>query len=116
MQVACPSCGHVLTVPPEKAAVPNMKARCRCGNVFAMAAAAAPPAAAAPAAPPRVAPAATDRVAAIRAANAQAAAAFAASASAGTLVPPKLPARPAGVPAGAPLRTAAAVPRPAPPP
>src|SRR5947207_5749 len=41
MQVGCPSCGHVLTVPAEKAAVPNLKARCRCGTVFAVAAAAA---------------------------------------------------------------------------
>ena len=37
MQVACPSCGHVLTVPPERAAVPNLRAKCRCGHVFPVA-------------------------------------------------------------------------------
>jgi hypothetical protein len=118
MQVACPSCAHVITVPPEKAALPNLKAKCRCGTLFALTPPPPPPplpptapspvrpAAAVPqVAIPRVAPAANERVAAIRAANAQAAAA---------LTPPPLPARPPGVPAGAPLRTAAAVPRPAP--
>jgi hypothetical protein len=77
MQVACPSCANVLTVPPEKAAVPNLKAKCRCGTVFAVTgeAPSAPP----PPPPPRVAPAATDRVAAIRAANAAAASSAAAA-------------------------------------
>jgi len=112
MQVACPSCANVLTVPPEKAAVPNLKAKCRCGTVFAVtgAAASGSTAGTVATAAPRVAPAANERVAAIRAANA------AAAAAGGEVLPrPPLPARPAGVPAGAPLRTAAAVPRPAPP-
>jgi hypothetical protein len=117
MQVACPSCGHVLTVPPERAAVPNLKAKCRCGTVFPLAgheAVAAAPAArphvvpatgrgagpAAPPAPPKVAPAATDRVAAIRAANAQAASAapasvMAAGAGASALKSPSRPSPPA---------------------
>lgn len=126
MQVACPSCGHVLTVPPEKAAVPNLRAKCRCGTVFPVAAvaAAAPPTAAraaspAAALPPRVAPAATDRVAAIRAANARTSAAppvvmAAVAAATPSTSPPPIPPRPAGVPAGAPMRTAAAVPKLAP--
>ena len=42
MQVACPSCAHVITVPPEKAAVPNLKAKCRCGHLFVLASAARP--------------------------------------------------------------------------
>lgn len=76
MQVACPSCGHVLTVPPEKAVLPNLKAKCRCGNLFPVTPPPAPVRAATPASPvavPRVALPANDRVAAIRAANAQAA-------------------------------------------
>jgi hypothetical protein len=129
MQVTCPSCGHVLTIPPEKAAVPNLKARCRCGSVFPVAGheaaavtPAVPPTAARAAssavpAPSKVAPAATDRVAAIRAANARAATAapavVMAAAPGASLSPPPLPPRPAGVPAGAPLRTAGAVARPA---
>ena len=110
MQVACPSCAHVITVPPEKAALPNLKAKCRCGTLFPVTPPPPPPpsparaAAPLPVAVPRVAPAANERVAAIRAANAQAAAA---------LTPPPLPVRAPGVPAGASLRTAAAVPRPA---
>ena len=111
MQVACPSCANVLTVPPEKAAVPNLKAKCRCGTVFAVAGSGpVGPAAAVAGVAPRVAPPANDRVAAIRAANAAAAVA-----STADLLPrPPLPVRPAGVPAGAPMRTAAAVPRLAP--
>jgi hypothetical protein len=129
MQVACPSCGHVITVPPEKAALPNLKAKCRCGHLFSLASAAAPAAKAVPAFDPpgpstgvvRVTAANADRVAEIRAANARAAAAFAASAPAGKTAgePPPLPARasvpkPAapragnGTPAGA-TATAAAI-------
>jgi hypothetical protein len=123
MQVACPSCAHVITVPPEKAALPNLKAKCRCGHLFALTSAAAPAARAAPALDPpgpstgvvRVTAANADRVAEIRAANARAAAAFAASGPGAktALQPPPLPARTAGAPAVAPLRTAAAAPRPA---
>jgi hypothetical protein len=114
MQVACPSCGHVLSVPPDKAALPNIKAKCRCGTVFPLAStAAAAAAAAAPGAATLPSPV-SDRVAAIRAANARAAALGASGGTmAAPLIAPKLPPRPAGVPAGAPLRTAAAVPRPA---
>lgn len=156
MQVPCPNCGHVLNVPPDKAAVPNLKAKCRCGTVFPIASAARPDAALVSAVPAartpasaKAAPAAADRVAEIRAANARATAApvpaaASASASAGgaaataragvaraaaamppavmmaaaagqPLKPPPLPPRPSGVPQGAPMRTAAAVPRPAPP-
>lgn len=137
MQVACPSCGHVLTVPPDKAALPNVKAKCRCGTVFPLAGGA--PAAAAAGTPRPTSPLAagsavpavaklaspvSDRVAAIRAANAQAAAAFAASGgtparpgtplapsvlpSATPLASPRLPPRPAGVPAA----SAATAPKP----
>lgn len=48
MRVQCAACGQVLLVPPEKAAVPNLKARCRCGHVFAVATAPRPPDAAPP--------------------------------------------------------------------
>jgi hypothetical protein len=92
MQVACPSCAHVLDVPPEKAVLPNLKAKCRCGTLFAVTPppppvrAASPARASAPAvAVPRIAPPANERVAAIRAANAQAAAARAADKPAGTV-------------------------------
>jgi hypothetical protein len=124
MQVACPSCAHVITVPPEKAAVPNLKAKCRCGHTFPIASATPPggPAALDPPGPStgvvRVAAANADRVAEIRAANARAAAAFAAAAPAATpagaaaLAPPPLPGRPAGAASGPSARTAAA-PRPA---
>ena len=44
MTVACPSCGRTAEVPPDKAGVPNLKARCRCGTVYAVTAAAPPPA------------------------------------------------------------------------
>src|SRR5688572_11938564 len=60
MTIACPSCGKTTTVPPDKAALPNLKARCRCGTVFAVtgpspapAAEVAAPAAAAAVAAPR---------------------------------------------------------------
>jgi hypothetical protein len=100
MQVACPSCAQVITVPPEKAALPNLKAKCRCGTLFPVT---PPPMPVRPAAPavraalavplvPKIAPAANERVAAIRAANAQAAA----------LTPPPLPPR---APAAAPEKT-----------
>ena len=124
MQVACPSCGHVITVPPEKAAVPNLKAKCRCGHLFSLTSAAPASAAAAALDPPgpstgvvRVAAANADRVAEIRAANARAAAAFAAtgSAAAAPVQPPPLPARPAGARAAAPARAPVAS-RPASPP
>ena len=119
MQVACPSCAHVITVPPDRAAAPGLKAKCRCGNVFAVAGAASAPAPAAAAAfdapgpstgVVRVATANADRVAEIRAANARAAAAFAATGSGGAAAvqPPPLPPRAAGAPAPA------AVPRPVP--
>ena len=107
MQVACPSCAHVITVPPERAAVPNLKAKCRCGHLFAIASAAHPQAAepvAFDAPGPstgvvRVAAANADRVAEIRAANARAAAAFAAADPGGvTLKPPPSTPRPAAVP------------------
>ena len=124
MQVACPSCAHVITVPPEKAALPNLKAKCRCGHLFTLAEAAKPAGTARPALDPpgpstgvvRVAAANADRVAEIRAANARAAAAFGASGPAAktALQPPPLPPRSPGAPAGAPpVRTGAAVPRPA---
>lgn len=152
MQVGCPNCAHVVTVPPEKAAVPSLKVKCRCGTVFAVATAARPDVPAASAAPrpsapgpgpsgtAKAAPPVSDRVAAIRAANARAAtpapaasgatavAVPAARTAAGVppavmigaasaaLKPPPLPPRPAGVSPGAPMRTAAAVPRPAAPP
>jgi hypothetical protein len=126
MQVACPSCAHVITVPPEKAAVPNLKAKCRCGHLFLLSAAGPAPAASAardhdPPGPStgvvRVTAANADRVAEIRAANARAAAAFAATgagggtgaAAAAVLKPPPLPARAAPAPA----RPAAAGPKPA---
>jgi len=117
MQVACPSCAHVITVPSEKAAVPNLKAKCRCGHLFAIASVANPqgaePVALDPPGPStgvvRVAAANADRVAEIRAANARAAAAFAAADPGGvTLKPPPLPPRPAGAPAGRPMAAAAA--------
>ncbi len=122
MQVACPSCAHVITVPPERAAVPNLKAKCRCGHLFAIASVANPQGAAPVALDPpgpstgvvRVAAANADRVAEIRAANARAAAAFAAADPGGvTLKPPPLPPRPAGAPAARPMAAAAAVARPA---
>src|SRR6266545_3114264 len=122
MQVPCPSCAHVITVPPERAAVPNLKAKCRCGHLFAIASAARPqgaePAALDAPGPStgvvRVAAANADRVAEIRAANARAAAAFAAADPGGvTLKPPPLPPRPAGAPAARPMAAAAAVARPA---
>jgi hypothetical protein len=107
MQVACPSCAHVITVPPERAAVPNLKAKCRCGHLFTVASAAQPPAAEPIALDPpgpstgvvRVAAANADRVAEIRAANARAAAAFAAATPGGVaLKPPPSTPRPAAVP------------------
>jgi hypothetical protein len=107
MQVACPSCAHVITVPPEKAALPNLKLKCRCGHLFPISAAATPGPASVAHDPPgpstgvvRVTAANADRVAEIRAANARAAAAFAASGSGGAAVlqPPPLPARPAARP------------------
>jgi len=122
MQVACPSCAHVITVPPERA-VPGLKAKCRCGHVFAVGAAAPAPAPAAAAAfdapgpstgVVRVANANADRVAEIRAANARAAAAFAATGSGGAAAvqPPPLPPRAAGAPTRPPVPAAA--PRPVP--
>jgi hypothetical protein len=122
MQVACPSCAHVITVPPERAAVPNLKAKCRCGHLFAIASVANPqgaePVTLDPPGPStgvvRVAAANADRVAEIRAANARAAAAFAAADPGGvTLKPPPLIPRPAGAPAARPMAAAAAVARPA---
>ena len=122
MQVACPSCAHVITVPPERAAVPNLKAKCRCGHLFAIASVATPqgaePVAPDPPGPStgvvRVAAANADRVAEIRAANARAAAAFAAADPGGvTLKPPPLIPRPAGAPAARPMAAAAAAARPA---
>jgi hypothetical protein len=118
MQVACPSCAHVITVPPEKAAVPGLKARCRCGHLFELASVAPAPAAAFALNPPgpstgvvRVANANADRVAEIRAANARAAAAFAATGTGGAsaLQPPPLPVRAKAAPA----RAAAKDPNPA---
>jgi len=109
MQVACPSCAHVITVPPERAAVPGLKAKCRCGHVFALASVAPSPASALPLDPPgpstgvvRVANANADRVAEIRAANARAAAAFAATGTGGAaaLQPPPLPVRAKAAPVG----------------
>jgi hypothetical protein len=96
--VACPSCAHVITVPPEKAALPNLKAKCRCGTLFPVTPPPPPVRAAAPPlvpAVPRLAPPANERVAAIRAANAQAAAAPAlvTPAGAAALRPPPLPRR-----------------------
>jgi len=101
MQVACPSCRHVLTVPPEKAATPGLKAKCRCGAVIDIAAApradaAAPPAAAPPAAAPQ--PAAAPRVATPFAAGrvrVAVAPAVLLSATPEELTPPPLPPRPA---------------------
>ena len=122
MQVACPSCAHVITVPPERAAVPNLKAKCRCGHLFAVASVASPqgaePVALDPPGPStgvvRVAAANADRVAEIRAANARAAAAFAAADPGGvTLKPPSLPPRPAGAPAARPMTGVAAAAPPA---
>ncbi|HEU0105369.1 MAG TPA: hypothetical protein VFT38_04315 [Vicinamibacteria bacterium] len=122
MQVACPSCAHVITVPAERAAVPNLKAKCRCGHLFAVAsvaeAAGPEPVSFDPPGPStgvvRVAAANADRVAEIRAANARAAAAFAAADPGGvTLKPPPLSPRPAGAPAARPTAAAAAVARPA---
>jgi len=126
MQVACPSCAHVITVPPEKAAVPNLKAKCRCGHTFPIASAAQPAGPVVLDAPGpstgvvRVAAANADRVAEIRAANARAAAAFAAAGPAAgpaaapgraaALAPPPLPARPAGATSGSSARPAAAKP------
>ena len=69
--MACPSCGRTATVPPEKAALPNLKARCRCGTVYAVAAVAVP-AVARPA--PAAAAAAPARVTAARVAASPAAA------------------------------------------
>ena len=75
MTIACPSCRRPISVPPDKAATPNLKARCRCGPVFVVAeaagaaapapahvaspavAAAAPAAAPRPSSPPPVPPA-----------------------------------------------------------
>ena len=51
MTIACPSCGKTYNLPPEKAAIPNLTAKCRCGTVFAIAAAVVPPATA-PVPPP----------------------------------------------------------------
>ncbi len=51
MTVACPQCGRALSVPPDKAQLPNLKARCSgCQHVFVVAE--APPAVAAPVVPP----------------------------------------------------------------
>lgn len=51
MSVTCASCQRTIQVPPDKAGVPNLKVKCRCGNVFAVAfaLAAAAPASSAPA-------------------------------------------------------------------
>jgi hypothetical protein len=122
MQVACPSCAHVITVPPEKAAVPGLKAKCRCGHVFAVAAAAPAPATPVVLDAPgpstgvvRVANANADRVAEIRAANARAAAAFAATGpgAAAAVQPPPLPPRAAAAPARASAPAPARTPSPA---
>jgi hypothetical protein len=95
MQVACPSCRHVLTVPPEKAATPGLKAKCRCGALIDIAA--APRAAALPAAAPPP-PAAAPRVATPFAAGrvrVAVAPAVLMSATPEELTPPPLPPRPA---------------------
>jgi hypothetical protein len=39
VSVTCASCQRTIQVPPDKAAVPNLKVKCRCGNVFAVASA-----------------------------------------------------------------------------
>lgn len=67
MTVLCPGCRRAMRVPPDKANVPNLRARCSaCGKVFAVAeaslalapaAGAPPPPAPAPAAPPPPVPA-----------------------------------------------------------
>jgi len=58
MNVSCPSCHRVLTVPPENVGTPHLKAKCRCGHVFAVTATAptivAPPATPAPTVSPGV--------------------------------------------------------------
>lgn len=63
MQIRCPTCQAVHQVPPEKAGLPGLRCRCRCGNVFPVAPVRAQepvpaPPASAPAAPapPRPAP------------------------------------------------------------
>lgn len=116
MQVACPSCGHVLTVPPDKAAVPNLKAKCRCGTVFAIGPAPAPARSASSmaAGPARPSPSIAAATRPKPAAAVPPAVLMGAAAGAEALVPPPLPPRPAGTPAGAPARTAAAAPRLAP--
>jgi hypothetical protein len=53
MNVLCAACGRALAVPPDKAAIPNLKARCQCGHVFLVAEAARAPQAGAPAPSPR---------------------------------------------------------------
>src|SRR5438132_8560692 len=113
MQVACPSCAHVLTVPPERAA-PGLKAKCRCGTVFDVAAATragSAPSTAAPPAPPRpaAAPHAATPFAGGRVRVAVAPAVIM-SATPEELTPPPLPARPAAVarPASAGAAAAAA--------
>jgi hypothetical protein len=54
VSVTCAGCQRTIQVPPDKAALPNLKVKCRCGNVFAVASAlaaalGAPPPANAPA-------------------------------------------------------------------
>lgn len=49
MNVLCAACGKALQVPPDKAAIPNLKARCQCGHVFLVAEAPRAPEAGAPA-------------------------------------------------------------------
>jgi hypothetical protein len=122
MQVTCPNCGNVVTVPPDKVGRPNLKARCRCGSVFAVTAENTsedpPPLPTRDAPSPstgvvRHAAATADRVAEIRAANLRAAAAFAATAPGGPdalkKAPP--PARSPLAPAGVQVRTAPSMPR-----
>lgn len=37
MQIRCPACQAVYNVPPEKAGIPGLRCRCRCGNLFPVA-------------------------------------------------------------------------------
>lgn len=56
MNVVCAGCGRLLAVPPDKAAIPNLKARCHCGHVFVVAEAARAPESGAGPAPASAAP------------------------------------------------------------
>jgi hypothetical protein len=111
MQIVCPSCRHVLTVPPESAATPDLKATCRCGAVLDVATASRAAVAGAsglsgPAAVPRPTPLGQGRV------RVAVAPAVRMAATPEELEPPPPPARPAAVPRPTTAHPASAAPAP----